>query len=196
MSETRDPDYNLVKQIQHGSDNESFEILVRKYEHRVYNFCSRFLGNDDDASDCTQEIFIRIFEKIGGFRFRSAFSTWLYRIMINSCQDMARTRKKTRHSIIESDGSGKMLIDQVIDKDRSTSPDGEILRKEINAAFQKALRSLRKTQRMVIIMRDVEGRSYEEISNLTGLRPGTVRSSLARARYRVAEELKIFRDEL
>ena len=89
-----------------------------------------------------------------------------------------------------------MLIDQVIDKDRSTSPDAEILRKEINAAFRKALGSLRKTQRMVIIMRDVEGRSYEEISNLTGLRPGTVRSSLARARYRVAEELKIFRDEL
>ena len=193
MNETRDPDYDLVKQIQLRRDDKLFATLLRKYENKVYNFCVRFLGNDFDASDCTQEIFIRVFENLSHFRFKATFSTWLYRIMVNCCKDMIRSGKNIKMSYYKSDHPDADIIQYA---DKSDSPERLLYRKEINEAFQIALGKLKEVNRIVLILRDIEGRSYNEIAELTGLKQGTVRSSLSRARCRMADELKTFQNGL
>jgi RNA polymerase sigma-70 factor (ECF subfamily) len=196
MIKTTDPDYLFIKRIQSNQDKESCEKLVRKHKDMIYNFCFRYLGNEDDASDCTQETFFKVFANIAKFRLDAAFSTWLYRIMINTCKDMARDKRRTYDKVFGADipgSTGSTIIDA---GNRKEQPDEIMIRAEINNAFQVALGKLRKINKIVLIMRDIEGRSYEEISNLTGIKTGTVRSVLSRARFQVANELKIFRDEL
>lgn len=196
MSKTNDPDYLVISRIQHEGDRHSCEELVSKYESLIFNFCFRFLGNDDDASDCTQDIFIKVFTNIQRFGFRSAFSTWIYKIMINTCRDMARKRKKKNETEMRTDSLDPHTNEILQKNNPDHRPDMLLLRNEINNAFQEALGKLREINKLVLIMRDIEGRSYEEISKLTGIKPGTVRSALSRARYQVANELKVFRNEM
>jgi RNA polymerase sigma-70 factor (ECF subfamily) len=160
--------------------------LYAKYKDGIFNYCCKFLHDEDDAADCTQEIFIRVFRHIGSFRFRARFSTWLYRIAINTCNSYVISRK-----------NWTMVDSQIMeDRIRETSPDPvkELSAKEALAAFQSALMKLKEVQRSLIILRDLEGRSYDEIARISQLKPGTVRSTLARARYKMAEHLKIYRN--
>lgn len=185
MAPADDPDGMLIRSLQTSRDNRLYIALIERYRDYVYNFCFRFLGNEEDAEDCSQEVFIRVFLSIGDFRFKSRFSTWLYRITLNICLEAVRSGKKRGYRIPVEE---VMVI--------STDEPGEMLeRKEVEDAFRLALGKLRMVQRAMLIMRDLEGRSYAEISAVTGKRPGTVRSTLARARLKVARELKEYHDE-
>jgi len=188
MEVINDPDILLVKRIQAESSRESFEILYDKYSKKVFNFCLNFLGDEEDAKDCTQEIFIKVFRSINGFRFGASFYTWLYRLMINSCNDMRRKNKKIevqQHS------------DQISNiRSHGDSLDTVLTAKQAMEAFHSALKFMSANARTILILRDVEGRSYEEISSIIKCKPGTVRSRLARARMSMAERLKDFRDEM
>jgi len=193
----QDNDREIVLAIQHNTDRDAFEKLLDRYQDKVYQFCFRFTGNREDAADCSQEIFIKLYQRIRQFNHKSKFSTWLYRIMINTCQDMVKSKsyKYSKQSVEigqpETDNAGIQ-----IPAPESSDPEKTMQHKEIQLWFQKTLMKLREMQRIVLIMRDVEGKSYEEIARATSLNIGTVRSTLARARYFMAEQLKTFRDEM
>jgi RNA polymerase sigma-70 factor (ECF subfamily) len=181
-----DPDAQVVKAFQNNQDRKSFEMLYDKYKDGIYSYCCRFLEDEDDAADCTQEIFIRVFRNIGSFRFKSLFSTWLYRVAVNNCYSYAKT-KKTRLMA---------RSDDMTDRIQEPSPDPSLVlsTKEAGEAFKRALSKLKEVQRSMIILRDLEGRSYDEIAKICRMNPGTVRSTLARARYKMAEQLNIYRN--
>jgi RNA polymerase sigma-70 factor (ECF subfamily) len=181
-----DPDAAIVKAFQKHHDRKSFESLYEKYEDGIYNYCLRFLNDADDAADCTQEIFIRLFRSIDKFRFKSLFSTWLFRISVNNCYSFAKS-KTARHMVRD---------DSAIERIQEPSPDPAktLSGKEVGEAFQHALAKLKEVQRSMIILRDLEGKSYEEIAQICQMNPGTVRSSLARARYKMAEYLNIYKN--
>lgn len=199
-SRLEDPDLLLVRAAQNDRDGRSFARLVEQYQREVYGYCCRFLGNKDDAADCTQEIFIRVFRHLKKFSFKSKFSTWLYRIMVNCCIDMAKKRETQMHPredpylehTAEEAGRTSPLP---LSTDRE-NPEKRVIRKEVEEAFSNALMQLNPNQRMVVVMRDVEGRSYEEVATITGMNPGTVRSALARGRQQMALQLKDYRYEL
>ena len=193
MVTAQDQDRDLVLAIQQESDRKAFTELLDRYQDKVYQFCFRFIGNSDDAADCSQEIFIKIYQHIGQFNYRSKFSTWIYR----TCQDMVKsTSYKYRQRSVELEKPDQDSAGVQAPADGSTDPVSIMQHKEIQIYFQRALLKLKEMQRVVLIMRDIEGRSYEEIALATQLKIGTVRSTLARARYSMAEQLKIFRNGL
>lgn len=186
MNEGGDIDALLVERITQDGDRSSFDKLYKKYATRVYNFCLNFLGNEEDAKDCTQEIFIKAFCSIRSFRKKSTFYTWLYRIMINHCKDLYRKqhRRKDDLSMAARIESGERSIISKMVTEKAIQ------------AFHEALGEMSIEFRTVIILRDIEGRSYSEISAITGAGEGTVKSRIARARNRMADKLKDYRDEL
>ncbi|MBT3750691.1 MAG: sigma-70 family RNA polymerase sigma factor, partial [Bacteroidetes bacterium] len=185
MTETlNNSDSDLIGCFLEQNDQHAFDLLVKRYQDMVYNFCYRFLGSYDDALDCSQEVFIKVFKNLRQFRNEASFSSWLYRIVMNSCKEMVRSKPyKVRLKEAEID---KMDFQAMKKNHFSSSPEKVLLRKEFSEAFQSALLRLKKTHRLMIIMRDIEGRSYDEIATITGMKSGTVRSSLARARIRMA----------
>lgn len=197
MAPIIDPDINLVKRIQESGDKDAFKTLYDRYINKVYNFCLAFTGDDDDAKDCTQEVFIRVYRSIGKFRSDAKFNTWLYRIINNTCKDMVK-KVSYRKRMVSSDSEGWDTQGGSLDDPVSNYPDPyvELTRKEMREQFLSALKKLKPAFRRILILRDIEGRSYEEISEITGRNPGTVRSSLARGRHRIATYLKAYRNEL
>ena len=197
MAPIIDPDINLVKRIQESGDKDAFNTLYDRYINKVYNFCLAFTGDDDDAKDCTQEVFIRVYRSIGKFRSDAKFNTWLYRIINNTCKDMVK-KVSYRKRMVSSDSEGWDTQGGSLDDPVSNYPDPyvELTRKEMREQFLSALKKLKPAFRRIMILRDIEGRSYEEISEITGRNPGTVRSSLARGRHRIATYLKAYRNEM
>jgi RNA polymerase sigma-70 factor (ECF subfamily) len=193
-----DPDFTLVHAFVENREHEAFNRLVLRYQDRVFSFCFRFFGNDEDAMDCSQEIFIKIYKNLDGFRFASRFSSWIYRIMLNTCNEMARSKAfRQRIRTISRDNSpGRDPISPVRDNNYSTDPEHMLFIKQVQVAFQESLDTLKPVQKSLVIMRDLEGRSYEEISGITGLKTGTLKSKLARARYKMSEQLKDYRNEM
>ncbi len=189
MSEQNEID--LIKSIQAPGDKRAFGLLIDHYQDMVYNCCFRFFGNRDDAFDCAQEIFISVYKNIGSFKFKSKFSTWLYTITINTCKNTANTKLYKSGKMLDSieqnetiDHTSKQLIGNGRD------PEKVFLGKELSGVIEHAITQLEGNQKTVLILRDIEGRSYEEIAEISGLKTGTVKSTLARARLKVANVLK------
>jgi RNA polymerase sigma-70 factor (ECF subfamily) len=180
----------LIRAVLAGNER-AFDELVRLHQRFVFNLCYRLLGDYDDADDCAQEVFIKVYKSLDGFRFESDFKTWLYRIAVNTCKNRFRSleyrvgQKKVRLDMQdEEDGQ------QVELPDHNQSPAVDLKRKEIGRLIQAAVNKLPTDQRLVVVLRDMEGRSYEEIIEITGLKLGTLKSKLSRARLRLRESLK------
>ncbi len=188
-------DISLVKAFQSGASSESvFDELVTRYKDRIFNLCYRFLGDREEANDCAQEIFVKVYRSLKGFRLESAFSTWLYRVAVNACKNKLasaeyRYKKKTvsMDTGVQND-SGDDCPVQV--PDVSLSPVTQLERSEKNRLIQEAIESLPEDQRKVVILRDIEQCSYEEISLITGYNLGTVKSRISRARQALSERLR------
>lgn len=182
-----DIDQANIKLFVETNDTDAFERLLVKYQDQVYNYCYRYLGNEADASDCTQEIFIRLFENLKSFRFESKFSTWLFRVTLNTCKNMAGSKsyrmeqQAVRNVIAEQAPNSKYQI-----PNNNSNPEILIQAKELNQLLQNAIDKLKGKQKTVLILRDLDGHSYEEIVSITGLNIGTVRSTLNRARLKIA----------
>ena len=180
----------LIRAVLAG-DERAFDELVRLHKRFVFNLCYRLLGDYDEADDCAQEVFIKVFKSLEGFRFESDFKTWLYRIAVNTCKNRFRSleyrigQKRVRLDVNDEEDRKQVEI-----KDQTPSPAGELKRKEIGRLIQAAVNKLPKDQRLVVVLRDMEGRSYEEIIEITGLKLGTLKSKLSRARLRLRESLK------
>lgn len=168
----------LIEKIKLG-DIDSFEQLVARYETKVYTIAYRYAGNHDDASDLAQEALIRVYRAIGGFRGESSFLTWLYRVVTNVCKD--EMRRRARASVVSMDEMMERGKQPVPDKS-AESLEEAVLRKEWQDEIQQVLNTLTHEHRTIIVMRDIQGYSYEEIASFLECSLGTVKSRLSRAR--------------
>jgi RNA polymerase sigma-70 factor (ECF subfamily) len=181
---------DLIRSMLAGNER-AFDELVGLHKRFVFNLCHRLLGDYDEADDCAQEVFIKVHKSIGGFRFESDFKTWLYRIAVNTCKnrfrsvDYKRAQKDIR--LDAQDEEDRMTVEIGTHKQ---SPALALKRKEIGRLIQAAVNRLPADQRLVVVLRDMEGRTYEEIIEITGLKLGTLKSKLSRARLRLRESLK------
>ncbi|MFZ5352986.1 MAG: RNA polymerase sigma factor [Bacillota bacterium] len=179
----------LVKHSKSG-DIESFEILIASYEKKAYNIALRIMGNEEDAKDMTQEALVRIYKSISNFKEQSAFSTWMYRIVTNVCLDEIRKRKNGRAISIDGgleteDGEIKLEL-----RSDEATPEEQYQRKEDKQVILNAINELTEEYKSVIVLRDVQGFSYEEISGILSCSIGTVKSRINRARNLLKDKLK------
>ncbi len=175
-------DNDVVVRIKAG-DREAFDILVEEYQAQVVNIAYGMLSNREDAFDAAQEVFIRIYKHIGGFRMDSALSTWIFKITKNVCTDFLRKRKDAVSLDVEDENKPKAEIE-----DRKHAPETAVERTETQRLVREAISQMEENYRLVITLFDIEGLSYEEIAAIIGCPVGTVKSRLARAR----EKLKQF----
>ena len=179
----------LIKSALNG-DMSAFEELIIQYEKKVYNVALRVLKNPDDAMDISQEVFIKIYKNLDKFDGKASFSTWLYRITTNTCIDELRKRKGKETYSIDNDieneeGSYKREF-----VDNSPTPEEQTIIKESGNEIIKAMENLSDEHRTIITLRDIEGLSYNEIADITGVSIGTVKSRISRARLSLKNIIK------
>ena len=184
-------DYTLIRAFQNG-EKAAFDALVLRYKDRVFNLCIRFLGDYHEAEDTAQDVFVKAYNSLKRFRFESSFFTWLYRIAVNSCKNKVKSLEyRFRKTDARIDLSDEILkgFEMGHIADRPGSPASEFENKEVMKMLQKAIDSLPSDQRSVVILRDIQGLSYEEITDITGFKLGTLKSRLSRARSNLREKL-------
>lgn len=185
-------DLSLVKAFQ-AKERAAFDKLVLKYKDKVFNLCYRFLGNYEEADDCAQEVFIKVYRSLEKFRVESAFSTWLYRIAVNTCKNKVKSLSyRYSKKMVRLDDPKESEENSYLTEigDESLSPVSELERKEKGLLIQEAIDSLPEEKRTLVVLRDIEGLTYEEIAKITDGNLGTVKSGLARARQELREKLK------
>jgi RNA polymerase sigma-70 factor, ECF subfamily len=181
--DSRQEDRALVLAFQRG-EKAAFDRLAGKHKDMVFNLCYRMTGDYDDAGDCAQEALIRAYRSLHRFRLDAGFSTWLYRIALNTCYNyLVSLRRRAARFVTHPAG-----LDAA--DSRSPGPHLSLERREREEIVQRALDSLPARQKTLVVLRDVEGRSYEEIASLTGMKLGTVKSRLQRARIALRDRLK------
>jgi RNA polymerase sigma-70 factor (ECF subfamily) len=176
-----------------AGDSDAFEVLVRKYQGWVVTLAYRMLGNHADAEDMAQEIFLKAYRALPQFGRRSTFSTWLYTIATNHCLNQleSRRRRPRLQEMNESprtEGNPRPLEDRV--PDPTPGADRVVEQADLRRLVQAELLRLTPEHRAILVLRDIQGLSYEEVGGLLGLPPGTVRSRLHRARMELKERLK------
>ena len=176
----------------HSATALGFNEVFRNFKGMVFNLAFRMLGNREDALELTQEVFLAVYRKLGDFRGQSSLKTWMYRIVINKARNRLRWWHVRRRSLTCS------LHDLSVSEENAVSlrlgrpersPEDSLRGAEIEARFHRGLQQLPVNQRLVLIMRDVESLSYEEIAESLGVSCGTVKSRLARARERMRDLL-------
>jgi len=171
-----------------SGDREAFAELVEPYRERIYATAVRLLGNAEDAQEITQEAFLRTFWKLTGFRGQAHFYTWLYRIALNLCyRRLITKRREPPLTSPESDSEEESVSDQV--PDSSVSVREKVEQKETIALVRQALTQLKSADFEILILREFEGLSYEELADRLRIQKGTVMSRLHRARLALAEQL-------
>jgi RNA polymerase sigma-70 factor (ECF subfamily) len=182
----------LIKAFQRG-DKKAFDQLVIRHKDRIFNLCYRFLGDYEEANDSAQEAFVKAYGSLKTFRLESAFSTWLYRIAVNTCKNkLGSSGHKAKRKTVSLDNPGNNedgpLPMEI--QNGSPSPLARMEEKERMRLVQTALDTLPTEFKMVVALRDIEGLSYEDIAEITGLNLGTVKSRIARARTDLRNKLR------
>lgn len=172
-----------LKKAQKG-DASAFSALVSEHEGRAYSLALRLMGNREDALDATQEAWIKMYKNIKSFRGESSFSTWVYRIVYNTCLDQLRRRK----NVISLEGVQEKNEGFRLASDTET-PEAAYTHTEIRDAIRKGLDTLVPEHKQIIVLRDIQGFSYEEIAEILGTEIGTVKSRLFRARKNLEKYL-------
>jgi RNA polymerase sigma-70 factor, ECF subfamily len=180
----------LVRRLK-DRDEKAFREMVELYSDRVFSLTYRMLGNRAEAEDLAQEVFITIFKSIDSFREDSKFSTWLYRVTANHCKNrikyLARRHDRDRTELTERvEGGGGASLAALRPAPR---PDAQLEGAQLEQILQRAIADLDEEQRILVILRDVEDLSYEEICAITELPDGTVKSRLHRARMALRKKL-------
>lgn len=187
MSE-RGLDQLLVARVQKG-DNTAFDLLVRKYQHRVAKLVGRYVRDRAEVEDVTQEAFLKAYRALRGFRGDSAFYTWLYRIAVNTAKNYLDARGR-RPVSLDLEAEGIEVLDSNEGLREQATPEHHLLTDEIANTVHRVLEGLPADLRTAITLREVEGLSYEEIADIMDCPIGTVRSRIFRAREAVDLELK------
>lgn len=177
-------------------DVTAFEELIEGYQRKIFNIALRIVGNYDDANDLAQEVLIRIYKSIGNFKEQSSFSTWIYRITTNVCLDDIRKRKNRKVISLDEEirvEDGEMQR-QIVSND--PLPEDTAERGELRELVNGAIRSLSEEHRLVIVLRDLQGFSYEEIARILKCPEGTIKSRINRARQALKNVLQSKRELL
>ena len=173
-------------------DERAFRELMETHRDRVFNITYRMLGNRHEAEDVAQEVFITVFKTIETFREESKFSTWLYRVTVNHCKNrikyLARRHDRDRDELDETSQQQNGAVSGA--PVRAKHPDKALESAQMEKLLQEAIASLDDDQRAVVILRDVEDLSIEEICEITGLPDGTVKSRLHRARLVLRKKMQ------
>jgi RNA polymerase sigma-70 factor (ECF subfamily) len=183
-------DIDLINRFKNG-DTSAFEEIVLKYQDKVYNLCRHMLGNRQDAEDAAQDVFLKAFQALPKFQPDASLYTWLYRIAANTCID--HRKKPIFESLFGDSGEGEKLIhDRASD---APSPEKLYRSKQIDQALQESLGMLSPKLRAIIILKEIEELSYEEIADALEISMGTVKSRIARARAELQKFMHKFREQ-
>lgn len=181
-------DQQLVERVQNG-DNKAFDLLVRKYQHKVVSLVSRYVNDHAEALDIAQEAFIKAWRALPNFRGDSQFYTWIYRIAVNTAKNylVSRGRRPTAYASDVDDQEDQILQGKMKDVD---TPEALALTDEIRDTVLAAIDDLPEDLRTAIVLREIEGMSYDEIADVMECPIGTVRSRLFRAREAIDTQIK------
>lgn len=184
---TREEELRTVESVL-GGDVNAFETLVLSYEKNVYNLALRMVKNPEDASDMAQEAFIRAYNSLASFRGESKFSVWLYRIVSNVCLDFLRSRSRhpTVSLSVENDEGEETELDI---PDESQSPEALLERRLTRDSVRRGLDALSEEYRQILLLREIQGLSYDEIAETLSMELGTVKSRIFRARKKLCDFL-------
>lgn len=181
-------DFELLAKFKKG-DQQAFELLVRKYKTTVYNTIYSIIGNAQEADDIAQEVFLKVYTKADSFKGESSFSTWLYRITVNRCVDELRRRKNKIISYeTEFNQEEKLKLKDVL-ASRENDITEKLRQKELQDIIQKAMNSLPEKYRIILTLKEIEGLSYKEISQIMKISLAKVKIWLFRARQKLKGKL-------
>ena len=179
-------DKDILYSVRDGNV-EHFDILVNRYKDRLLNFVFRFTNDYQTSEDIMQETFLRVFTKCGEYRAIAHFSTWLFTIAGNLAKSELRRRKRWKYLVIDSDNDNQIKYDI---PDPRMKPDQIAAFRILDERVQKAIDTLNIKYKEILILRDIDGMSYQQISEITGLQVGTIKSRVSRARKRLQRKLK------
>ena len=192
VSQERELDHELVRRVQQG-DSRAFDLLVRKYQHRIVGLIGRYIADWSECQDVAQETFLRAYRAIGNFRGDAQFYTWLHRIAVNTAKNhlVSHNRRPPTDDIdiddAEQFASGMRLRD-------NDTPERELMRQQLEQTVMRAVEALPEELRVAITLREVDGLSYEEIATRMDCPIGTVRSRIFRAREAIDLEMRPLTD--
>jgi RNA polymerase sigma-70 factor (ECF subfamily) len=188
MSSDKDDDFLIVQRVQAG-DKLAFNLLVNKYQRRVARLLTRMVRNPEDIEDVVQESFIKAYRAIGSFRGDSAFYTWVYRIAINTAKNLLLTQGRKPTTLKESNDDDSETFEDNSALSNIDTPESLYQTKQIGEVLNEAMLALPEELRFAIVMREIDGLSYEEIAVAMNCPIGTVRSRIFRAREAIAAKI-------
>ena len=175
---------DMIERASRG-DAASFNHLMEQHERRMYAVALRMCGNREDAQDCLQEAMLRVYRAIGGFKGQSSFSTWVYRITMNTCLDELRRKKNRQNTSLDN------LLDMGWSPaDETNAPEKQAMRSELRRNLNRAIRELPEEMRAAVVLRDIQGFSYDEIARMLEINVGTIKSRISRGREKLREKMK------
>jgi RNA polymerase sigma-70 factor, ECF subfamily len=196
VAELPQPSFDEVRLVSRAKqgDTGAFDQLVLRYQKRFFNLAYRMLSQADDALEVTQDAFYQMYRNLGRFEEKARFSTWGTRIVINLCLNLRK--KKKRRNV-----AGQMSLDDTgpdedqrplseVLPDEGESPEERLHRTELSQAIEEGLAMLNDIHREIVVLRDIQGQSYQEIAEALELNEGTVKSRLARARIALKDHIK------
>jgi RNA polymerase sigma-70 factor (ECF subfamily) len=180
-----DQDHSWVREFQSGLES-GFNQLVNKHRDKAFNLCYRLLGDYEEANDCAQETFVRVYKALGRFKMESAFSTWLYRIVVNVCKTRLTSAdfRRKKQSVTYDDVRENSVTS------RLGRPEEDLQQKWEREKIQECINALAGDHKAIVVLRDIDGLAYEEIAGIIKQGLGTVKSRLARARDQLKKCLK------
>ena len=185
-----EPEGSLLRRLR-ARDERAFRELIEAHRDRVFNISYRMLSNREEAQDVAQEVFITVFKTIDTFREEAKFSTWLYRVTVNHCKNrikyLSRRHDRDRDELDENTRETNGAIATPV---RAPQPDRALQGAQTEILLEAAIQTLDEDQRTVVVLRDIEELSIEEICEITGLADGTVKSRLHRARLALRKKLE------
>lgn len=181
-------DRELVRRAQ-GGDKEAFEELIRRHQHRVFAVAGGILRKREDVEDVAQQVFVKAYFSLKRFDQRAAFSTWLYKITVNECWDLLR-KKKVRPLVYESDLSQEQARQVIGSAEKSNDGPDVSERLEARQRVERLLDGLDERDRFMLVLKEVEGFSIEEIAEVLALNANTVKVRLFRARRRLVSQAR------
>ncbi|MBN1204598.1 MAG: sigma-70 family RNA polymerase sigma factor [Myxococcaceae bacterium] len=185
-------DLTLVKRVRSG-DQRAFKLLVERYQRKVYAVALGMLKDKEEAMDVSQEAFVKVYKYLDHFKGDASFYTWLYRITVNICIDIIRKRSGAGGEAVEFDETLPMDVSEAnigaLGSRLGTNPQKSALRRELAEKIQEALSAVPEKHRAILLLREVEGMSYEDLSRTLDIPKGTVMSRLFHARAKVQKIL-------
>jgi RNA polymerase sigma-70 factor (ECF subfamily) len=185
-------DLTLVKRVR-GGDQRAFKLLVERYQRKVYAVALGMLKDKEEAMDVSQEAFVKVYKYLDHFKGDASFYTWLYRITVNICIDIIRKRAGAGGEAVEFDETMPMDVSEAnigaLGSRLGTNPQKSALRRELAEKIQEALAAVPEKHRAILLLREIEGMSYEDLSRTLDIPKGTVMSRLFHARAKVQKIL-------